>query len=153
MLTTLDAWETRCRDVRRCSCWSRSFTFFFFGFMLNWWPHLINCLLRSSNLVRGGATVWSAQLTWSRSERGVTSAAEENVLQGRAEERVVVAALWPEEGAAETFLLGRIDGGDPVWRRKEDFWDTQAGGSKITFKFLTTSIDHLRISQASNNTD
>lgn len=41
-----------------------------------------------------------------------TSAVEEDVPQSWAEERVEVVALWPEEGAAETLLLGRIGGGD-----------------------------------------
>lgn len=48
-----------------------------------------------------------------------TSAVEEDVLPSRAEERVEVVALWPEERAAETLPLRRIHGGDSGGEKKK----------------------------------
>lgn len=67
-----------------------------------------------------------------------TSAVEQDVLQTGAEQRVEVAALWPEEGAAETLLLGGVDRGDPGGEEKTckerekigsrvEIWGVQAG--------------------------
>lgn len=44
----------------------------------------------------------------------LTSAAEQNVLEVGAEDGVIVAALPPEEGAAETLSVERSHGGDSV---------------------------------------
>lgn len=58
--------------------------------------------------------------------RQQTSAVEENVLQSWTEARIEVAALWPEEGAAETLLEGRVDGGDPEGEEQECKWRNTA---------------------------